>query len=89
MTPEIFDRLPGSVWARRIYDVLPDVHECPVNCLGGSKAMRWRPPYEGEHPATYFPRDSWINWTNGYPRIPDRDHDFSLGPEYPGSLPTS
>lgn len=89
MTPENFERVPGSVWTRRIYDLLPDVHDCRAHCDGESKAMRWRPPVATDKPHTWFRPDTFCGWMGKYPQIPLLEHDFSLGPEYPGSLPTS
>jgi hypothetical protein len=89
MTPETFERKPGSVWTRAIYDLLPDVHDCYPNCDGETKSMRWRPPKEDEKPHTWFKHDCYVQWLHGYPVIPPADHDFSRGPEYPASLPVT
>lgn len=90
MTTESFGRQPGSVWARRIYDLLPDVHAyCSgESCVGdANKNMHWRPPTENEQSHTWFRYDTYICWLHGHPTVPRPDHDFSRGPEYPSNLP--
>jgi hypothetical protein len=84
---ELPERVPGSVWTRKIFDLLPDSHECLPNCDGTHKAMRWRPPKEHEPVYYWFTSDSMTRWPDGYPAVPPQDHDFTRGPEYPSALP--
>lgn len=80
-------RVPGSVWCRHIYDVLPDSHDCRPDCDGGHKAMNWRPPTEHESVYYWFTYDAMCMWKGRYPSVPRFEHDFTKGPEYPSQLP--
>jgi hypothetical protein len=84
---EMPERVPGSVWCRHIYDLLPDCHECRPNCEVGHKAMNWRPPTEHESVYYWFTYDAMCVWKGRYPSVPRFDHDFTKGPEYPSQLP--
>lgn len=71
----------GSVWVRRIFDLLEDTHSCGTGCFV-PVGWNWKPPTE----------QNWYDRTQrgmrDWQSFPEPDSDFTYGPEYPtGFLP--